>query len=354
MIALRGVPLVYPERRRAPSMTSSLDIEKGSFVFLVGHSGTGSRACFVCSTANEADAGEVTVDGIRVDRLRRSRVPALRRNIGVVFQDFKLLADKTVWENVAFALQVTGARRPDVMRQVPRVLDLVGLSHKSRMFPSELSGGEQQRTAIARALVNNPKILLCDEPTGNLDPANTTEIMELLLRINLKGTTVVVATHNQAVVDRMRRRVIRLEDGKIVADEERGYYHAAGGMPTPAWLSPGFAWIGDEYSSSWVRSAATSRGIHDAVDRHRDGSRDHRAAGRVLVRAASAGQVGDDVLHKIEISVFLKDGATRARPKRCGRDRRGSARRRRRLTFPEPRACARCASGCKARSIPRC
>ncbi|MBV8726236.1 MAG: ATP-binding cassette domain-containing protein, partial [Candidatus Eremiobacteraeota bacterium] len=143
---------------------------------------------------------------------------------GVVFQDFKLLSDKTVWENVAFALQVTGAHTRDVMRQVPRVLDLVGLSHKSRMYPNELSGGEQQRTAIARALVNNPKLLLCDEPSGNLDPTNTTEIMELLLRINLKGTTVVVATHNQAVVDRMRRRVVRLDDGRIVTDEERGYY----------------------------------------------------------------------------------------------------------------------------------
>jgi len=157
--------------------------------------------------------------------ISNSRVPFLRRQIGVVFQDFKLLADKTVWENVAFAMQVTGAHTREVMRQVPRALDLVGLSHKSRMYPGELSGGEQQRTAIARALVNNPKILLCDEPTGNLDPANTTEIMELLLRINLKGTTIVVATHNQAVVDRMRRRVVRLEDGRVVTDEERGYYY---------------------------------------------------------------------------------------------------------------------------------
>ena len=152
----------------------------------------------------------------------------LRRSVGVVFQDFKLLADKTVWENVAFALQVTGTRTRDVMRQVPRVLDLVGLSHKARMFPSELSGGEQQRTAIARALVNNPKLLLCDEPTGNLDPANTNDVMELLLRINMKGTTVVIATHN-ARSSTACGAVIRLENGKIVADEERGYYHAAGG-----------------------------------------------------------------------------------------------------------------------------
>ncbi|HXP93956.1 MAG TPA: cell division ATP-binding protein FtsE [Candidatus Binatia bacterium] len=224
MISLRGVSLVYRNGVRALDDVD-LDIEKGAFVFLVGHSGTG-KSSLLRLLYREAvpSAGAVVVDGIRVERLRRSKIPQLRRNVGVVFQDFKLLSDKTVWENVAFALHVTGTPTRDVMRQVPRALDLVGLSHKSRMFPAELSGGEQQRTAIARALVNNPKILLCDEPTGNLDPSNTTEIMELLLRINLKGTTVVVATHNQAVVDRMRRRVIRLEDGKIIADEERGYY----------------------------------------------------------------------------------------------------------------------------------
>jgi len=224
LISLRGVSLVYRNGVRALDDVD-LDIEKGAFVFLVGHSGTG-KSSLLRLLYREAvpSAGAVVVDGIRVERLRRSKIPQLRRNVGVVFQDFKLLSDKTVWENVAFALHVTGTPTRDVMRQVPRALDLVGLSHKSRMFPAELSGGEQQRTAIARALVNNPKILLCDEPTGNLDPSNTTEIMELLLRINLKGTTVVVATHNQAVVDRMRRRVIRLEDGKIIADEERGYY----------------------------------------------------------------------------------------------------------------------------------
>ena len=225
MISLRGVSLIYPNGVRALDGVS-LEIAKGDFVFLVGHSGTGKSSLLRLLYREQLpSSGEITVDGIRVDRLARGRVPALRRHLGVVFQDFKLLSDKTVWENVAFAMQVTGAHTKDVMRQVPRALDLVGLAHKSRMFPSELSGGEQQRAAIARALVNNPKILLCDEPTGNLDPANTTEIMELLLRINLKGTTVVVATHNQAVVDRMRRRVVRLEDGKVATDEERGYYY---------------------------------------------------------------------------------------------------------------------------------
>ncbi|MDP9110248.1 MAG: cell division ATP-binding protein FtsE [Candidatus Eremiobacteraeota bacterium] len=224
MISLRRVSLVYPNGVRALDGVD-LEIGKGDFVFLVGHSGTGKSSLMRLLYREMAPtSGEISVDGIRVDRLRRSRVPALRRHLGVVFQDFKLLVDKTVWENVAFALQVTGAHTKDIRRQVPRALDMVGLSHKSRMYPGELSGGEQQRAAIARALVNNPKILLCDEPSGNLDPSNTTEIMELLLRINLKGTTVVVASHNQAVVDRMRRRVVRLENGRIVTDEERGYY----------------------------------------------------------------------------------------------------------------------------------
>jgi len=225
MISLHGVSLVYPNGVRALENVS-LEIAKGDFVFLVGHSGTGKSSLLrLLYRETIPTSGTITVDGIRVDKLKRGRVPALRRHLGVIYQDFKLLSEKTVWENVAFAMQVTGAHTKDIMRQVPRALDLVGLSHKSRMFPGELSGGEQQRTAIARALVNNPKILLCDEPTGNLDPSNTTEIMELLLRINLKGTTVIVATHNQAVVDRMRRRVIRMEDGKIVTDEERGYYY---------------------------------------------------------------------------------------------------------------------------------
>ncbi|MGD0475525.1 MAG: cell division ATP-binding protein FtsE [Candidatus Velthaea sp.] len=224
MISLRGVTLTYPNGVCALNDVD-LEVAKGSFVFLVGHSGTGKSSLLkLLYREMRPTAGTVVVDDVRVDRLRRSRVPALRRNIGVVFQDFKLLTHKTVWENVAFALQVTGANTKDVKRQVPRSLDLVGLSHKAQMLPSELSGGEQQRAAIARALVNNPKILLCDEPTGNLDPSNTTEIMELLQRINLKGTTVVVATHNAAVVDRMRRRVVRLEDGKILHDDERGYY----------------------------------------------------------------------------------------------------------------------------------
>jgi cell division transport system ATP-binding protein len=225
MISLRGVSLLYPNGVRALDNVS-LEIAKAEFVFLVGHSGTGKSSLLrVLYRETMPSSGEVVVDGIRVDKLPSRRVPALRRHLGIVFQDYKLLPDKTVWENVAFAMQVTGAHTRDILRQVPRALDLVGLSHRSRMYPDELSGGEQQRAAIARALVNNPKILLCDEPTGNLDPSNTTEIVDLLLRINLKGTTVLVATHNQAVVDRLRKRVVRLEDGKVATDKERGYYY---------------------------------------------------------------------------------------------------------------------------------
>lgn len=232
MISLRGVSLVYPNGTRALDGVD-LEVAKGSFAFLVGHSGTGKSSLLRLLYREQLpSAGEVVVDKVRVDTLRRSSIPKLRRQLGVVFQDYKLLSDKTVWENVAYAMHVTGAATNDIMRQVPRVLDLVGLAQKSRAFPNELSGGEQQRTAIARALVNNPKLLLCDEPTGNLDPTNTTEIMELLSRINLKGTTVVVATHNSTVVDRMRRRVIRLERGKIIADDERGSYDLSRGNLT--------------------------------------------------------------------------------------------------------------------------
>jgi cell division transport system ATP-binding protein len=224
VISLRSVSLAYPNGTHALDDVN-IEIAKGHFVFLVGSSGAGKSSLLRLLYREELPTrGDVTVDGIHVNRLRRSRIPHLRRDLGVIFQDYKLLSEKTVWENVAFALQVTGTHTQDIRRQVPRMLDLVGLTHKSRMFPGELSGGEQQRTAIARALVNNPKILLCDEPTGNLDPTNTAEIMELLIRINLKGTTVLVATHNVGIVDRLRRRVIRMENGRVISDEDQGRY----------------------------------------------------------------------------------------------------------------------------------
>jgi cell division transport system ATP-binding protein len=203
----------------------TLDIEKGEFVFLVGASGSGKTTFLRLLLREELpDKGRILEAGRELTELSKFRVPFLRRNIGCVFQDFRLLPNKTVFENVAFALEVIGRPRSTVESQVPLILDLVGLSDKSKSLPGELSGGEQQRVAVARAFVNRPLILLADEPTGNLDPANSESIMALLERINRTGTTVVMATHDKALVDRMRRRVIELDKGEMIRDQVRGVY----------------------------------------------------------------------------------------------------------------------------------
>ena len=203
----------------------SIDIEKGEFVFLVGPSGSGKSTFLKLLTKEEAPTdGDIFVAGKNLNTLPRWRVPYLRRNVGCVFQDFKLLPNKTVFENVAFGLEVIGRPKSVVHRQVPQILELVGLGEKLDRFPEELSGGEQQRVSIARAFVNRPLILLADEPTGNLDPATSVGIMRLLDRINRTGTTVLMATYDHAIVDSMRRRVIELEGGKIVRDQSRGIY----------------------------------------------------------------------------------------------------------------------------------
>ncbi len=203
----------------------SIDVEKGEFVFVVGPSGSGKSTFLKLLTKEEEPtAGEIYVAGKNLNSLPRWRVPYLRRNIGSVFQDFKLLPNKTVFENVAFGLEVIGRPRSVVQKQVPQILELVGLGEKLDRFPDELSGGEQQRVSIARAFVNRPLILLADEPTGNLDPATSVGIMRLLDRINRTGTTVLMATHDHAIVDSMRRRVIELENGKVVRDQSRGIY----------------------------------------------------------------------------------------------------------------------------------
>jgi len=203
----------------------SVEIPKGEFVFLVGPSGSGKSTFLKLLLRDEvATAGRVLVAGRDIGRLGAWKVPSLRRNIGCVFQDFKLLTNKTVYENVAFALEVIGRPKHIVRTQVPQILDLVGLGKKSENFPTELSGGEQQRVSIARAFVNRPLILLADEPTGNLDPATTVGIMRLLDRINRTGTTVVMATHDQRIVDAMRRRVLELDHGALVRDQARGVY----------------------------------------------------------------------------------------------------------------------------------
>ena len=203
----------------------SIDIEKGEFVFIVGPSGSGKSTFLkLMKKEEEPTNGDVFVAGKNLASLPRWRVPYLRRNVGCVFQDFKLLPNKTVFENVSFALDVIGRPRTVVRRQVPQILELVGLGEKLDRFPDELSGGEQQRVSIARAFVNRPLILIADEPTGNLDPATSVGIMRLLDRINRTGTTVVMATHDHAIVDSMRRRVIELEDGHVVRDQSRGIY----------------------------------------------------------------------------------------------------------------------------------
>jgi cell division transport system ATP-binding protein len=224
MIKLEDVSKVYKDDVVA-LRDATLDIQKGEFVFLVGPSGSGKSTMLRLMNKEEApEKGRVWVAGKDVAELSAWKVPYLRRNIGTVFQDFKLLSNKTVEENVAFALQVIGRPKHVVRTQVPAILDLVGLSKKLSRYPHELSGGEQQRVSIARAFVNRPLILLADEPTGNLDPDTSLGIMKLLDRINRTGTTVVMATHDRGIVDTMRRRVVELDRGVIVRDQARGVY----------------------------------------------------------------------------------------------------------------------------------
>ena len=224
MIRFENVSKTY--KNGTPALKNiSVNIEKGEFVFLVGSSGSGKTTFLRLLLREETpDEGRILEAGRDVLKIKKWRVPYLRRNIGCVFQDFRLLPNKTVFENVSFALEVIGRPRETIDTQVPQILELVGLSDKATNLPSELSGGEQQRVAVARAFVNRPLILLADEPTGNLDPANSEAIMALLERINRAGTTVVMATHDQALVDRMRRRVIELDKGEMVRDQARGVY----------------------------------------------------------------------------------------------------------------------------------
>jgi cell division transport system ATP-binding protein len=224
MIVFQNVTKVYE-----PNVTALHDvsfvIEKGEFVFIVGASGSGKSTLIrLLLKEIEPTSGRIMVGGRDLTRLRRSKVPLLRRNVGCVFQDFKLLPSRTAAENVAYALKVQGESRASIRRKVPEVLNLVGLSHKMNSLPDELSGGEQQRVSIARAFVNHPPLLVCDEPTGNLDPDTSVGIMQLLYRINRSGTTILMVTHDREMVDKMRKRVIGLEHGRLARDERRGGY----------------------------------------------------------------------------------------------------------------------------------
>lgn len=225
MIIFENVSMHY-RRSAVPALDDiSFEIQDGEFVFLVGQSGAGKSSILrLLMRELTPKIGKVVVDEINVGGLRKRKVPMLRRKFGMVFQDFRLLPEKSVAENVAFAMQILGKTKKEIKQTVPQVLDLVGLLDKSNRRPNQLSGGEQQRVAIARALINRPSILLADEPTGNLDPDTTIDLMRLLDQINRAGTTVLMATHDATIVDQMRKRVIQVENGKITRDESQGNY----------------------------------------------------------------------------------------------------------------------------------
>ena len=224
MITFEHVSLNYDARHTALS-NINIHIDKGEFVFIVGPSGAG-KSTFVKILTHELvpETGSVIVNNIKINKLKPSKVPYYRRSLGIVFQDFRLLSEKTVFENIAFVLRVTGAKSKDIKERVNKVLDLVGLRGKEKELPSKLSGGEQQRVAIARALVNQPTLLIADEPTGNLDPKTSEEIMKLFTEINHMGTTIIMVTHNKDLVNAMHKRVVNIEEGHIVNDVKKGGY----------------------------------------------------------------------------------------------------------------------------------
>ena len=233
MIRLENVSKSYKRSQGLALNEVSLDIQRGEFVFLVGTSGSGKSSLMRLILREERpDSGEVLVLGENLRRMQGRRVPKFRRRLGVVFQDFRLLPNKSVYQNVAFALKVIGKSKAFIDAAVPDVLKLVGLDEKANRYPTELSGGEQQRVAVARALVNRPEVLLADEPTGNLDPETSLEIMGLLERINLSGTTVIMATHDRSIVDRMSKRVVEISSGQIVRDEQGARYREFDTQPT--------------------------------------------------------------------------------------------------------------------------
>lgn len=224
MIQMIDVSKVYANGAAALSNVN-LTIPKGDFVFVVGTSGAGKSTLIKMIFREELpSSGSIIVNGKNIGQIREWEVPYLRRNLGIVFQDFRLLPKKTVFENIAFALEVIEAPRREIQKKVPHVLELVGLAHKAKVYPNEMSGGEQQRVAIARAIVNNPALVIADEPTGNLDPDTSWEIMKIFEQINKAGTTMVVATHEKVIVNGMQKRVVAIEEGRLVRDEVKGAY----------------------------------------------------------------------------------------------------------------------------------
>ncbi len=224
MIKLKNISKIYDNTKHLAVSDINIEISKGEFVFIVGKSGAG-KSTFMRMLLKELDpsSGEIYIDGQDVTKIKKRHLPFYRRKLGVVFQDYKLLVDKTVYENVAFAMEIVENSNADIKNRVPEALKLVGLSERAHYFPDQLSGGEQQRVAIARAIINRPKIIICDEPTGNLDPKTSIGIIELLRDINCRGTTVIMATHDKDIVDLMQMRVVSLDGGKIASDKKGGY-----------------------------------------------------------------------------------------------------------------------------------
>ena len=317
LISLKDVTKIYPKGSRPALDDISLDVNRGDFVFLVGASGSGKTTLLrLLLREEEATEGEIRVAGNDLRRLRNREIPGYRRSIGFVFQDYKLLNNKTVWQNVAFTLEVIGARRSTIKTLVPQVLKTVGLTGKEHNYPHELSGGEAQRVALARAYVNNPEILLADEPTGNLDPTTSLGIMEVLDAINRTGTTVVMATHNEEIVNSMRKRVVELHTGRIVRDEAHGSYDSSRFFPDAEVAARSHHAIGDPNDGDALDRAREAGvagrrpvqivgqdGNSSATGPIGDGTKGAKQVVQAVAQAVNQGQYGDEGIARLAKSM---------------------------------------------------
>ena len=317
LISLKDVTKIYPKGSRPALDDISLDVDRGDFVFLVGASGSGKTTLLrLLLREEEATEGEIRVAGNDLRRLRNREIPGYRRSIGFVFQDYKLLNNKTVWQNVAFTLEVIGARRSTIKTLVPQVLKTVGLTGKEHNYPHELSGGEAQRVALARAYVNNPEILLADEPTGNLDPTTSLGIMEVLDAINRTGTTVVMATHNEEIVNSMRKRVVELHTGRIMRDEAHGSYDSSRFFPDAEVAARSHHAIGDPADGDALDRArevgvggrrpvqvVVQEGNSSATEPIADGTKGAKQVVQAAAQAVDQGQYGDEGIARLAKSM---------------------------------------------------
>lgn len=311
LISLEHVSKIYPKGTRPALDDISLDVNRGDFVFLVGASGSGKTTLLsLLLREEEATKGEIHVAGNDLRRLVNRQVPQYRRTLGFIFQDYKLLNNKTVYQNVAFALEVIGTSRSTIKSLVPRVLETVGLTGKENNYPHELSGGEAQRVAIARAYVNHPQILLADEPTGNLDPTTSLGIMEVLDAINRTGTTIVMATHNEEIVNSMRKRVVELHAGKIVRDEREGSYDSALYFPDADVEQKSKAQQSVE-GDSGVRTVADSGSDHTSFNSSSEDPKNYRFMSKRAKRAAQAKQAMDAVAQTLQNGSEDNEGIAR-------------------------------------------